>query len=129
MKKTALIVGSSGLVGKELLDLCLKSEVYEKVITPVRAPLSIKNEKLIELIIDFEMPPWDQLFPADHVYCCLGTTIKKAGNQSEFKKVDLDYCVSFAKKAREAGASKISIVSSVGANPVSYTHLTLPTKA
>ena len=71
MKKTALIVGSSGLVGKELLELCLKSEVYEKVITPVRAPLSIENEKLIELIIDFEMPPWDQLFPADHVYCCL----------------------------------------------------------
>ena len=86
MKKTALIVGSSGLVGKELLDLCLKSEVYEKVITPVRAPLSIENEKLIQLIIDFEMPPWDQLFPVDHVYCCLGTTIKKAGSKNNFRK-------------------------------------------
>ena len=61
MKKTALIVGSSGLVGKELLDLCLKSEVYEKVITPVRAPLSIENEKLIELIIDFEIPTGNPL--------------------------------------------------------------------
>ena len=53
----------------------------------------------------------------DHIYICLGTTIKKAGSQSEFKKVDFDYCVSFAKKAREAGTTKISLVSSVGANP------------
>ena len=53
----------------------------------------------------------------NHIYICLGTTIKKAGSQSEFKKVDFDYCVSFARKAREAGATKISLVSSVGANP------------
>ena len=51
------------------------------------------------------------------MYICLGTTIKKAGSQSEFKKVDFDYCLSFAKKAREVGATKISLISSVGANP------------
>ena len=53
----------------------------------------------------------------DSIYICLGTTIKKAGSQSEFKKVDFDYCVSFAWIAWEAGATKISLVSSVGANP------------
>tara|TARA_B110001454_G_scaffold175800_1_gene167690 strand:- start:197 stop:652 length:456 start_codon:yes stop_codon:yes gene_type:complete len=47
---------------------------------------------------------------------CLGTTIKKAGSQKEFKKVDLDYCVAFAKKARESGATNISLVTSIGAS-------------
>ena len=114
MKKTALIVGSSGLVGKELLDLCLKSEVYEKVITPVRAPLSIENEKLIELIIDFEMPPWDQLFPADHVYCCLGTTIKKAGSKNNFRKVDHDFPLAFAGAAKKWEAEQFSVITAAG---------------
>ena len=49
-------------------------------------------------------------------YICLGTTIKKAGSQKEFRKVDLDYCVAFAKKARESGATNISLVTSIGAN-------------
>ena len=112
--KTALILGSSGLVGKELLDLCLKSEVYEKVITPVRAPLAIQDEKRIELIIDFEMPPWEDLFPVDHVYCCLGTTIKKAGSKSNFIKVDHDFPLAFAGAAKKWGVEQFSVITAAG---------------
>ena len=113
-KKTALIVGSSGLVGKELLDMCLKSDVYEKIITPVRAPLSIQDEKHVELIIDFEMPPWDELFPVDHVYCCLGTTIKKAGSKNNFRKVDHDFPLAFAGAAKKWKAEQFSVITAAG---------------
>jgi len=112
--KTALILGSSGLVGKELLDLCLKSEVYEKVITPVRVPLPIQDKKRIELIIDFEMPPWEDLFPVNHVYCCLGTTIKKAGSKSNFIKVDHDFPLAFAGAAKKWGVEQFSVITAAG---------------
>jgi len=77
--KTALVLGSSGLVGSELLTLCLESDYYKKVITPLRTPLPIHDDKRKEIIIDFEMPPWEDLFPVDHVYCCLGLQYKKQG--------------------------------------------------
>jgi uncharacterized protein YbjT (DUF2867 family) len=113
-KKTALILGSSGLVGKELLDLCLKSEVYEKVITAVRTSVLIQDEKHVELIIDFEMPPWDDLFPVDHVYCCLGTTIKKAGSKSNFRKVDHDFPLAFAGAAKKWEVEQFSVITAAG---------------
>ena len=113
-KKTALILGSSGLVGKELLALCLKSEFYKKVITPLRAPMPIHEEKRVEMIIDFEMPPWKDLFPVDHVYCCLGTTIKKAGSKSNFIKVDHDFPLAFAGAAKKWEAEQFSVITAAG---------------
>jgi len=58
MQKSALVLGASGLVGSEVLKLCLASDNYNKVITPVRSPLIMNHKKLVEKIIDFEMPPW-----------------------------------------------------------------------
>ena len=89
-----------------------------EVIAIARRSISNLPENVSLLDIDFDNFLENGSLPScDHIYICLGTTIKKAGSQSEFKKVDFDYCVSFAKKAREAGATKISLVSSVGANP------------
>ena len=69
------------------------------------------------MIIDFdEFLDQGHLPDCEHIYICLGTTIKKAGSQESFKKVDLDYCLGFAKKARESGATTISLVTSIGAN-------------
>jgi len=116
MQKSALVLGASGLVGSEVLKLCLASDNYNKVIAPVRSPLIMNHKKLIEKIIDFEMPPWDELFPVDHVYCCLGTTIKKAGSNSGFRKVDFDYPIAFADAAKKWNASVFSIVTATGAN-------------
>jgi len=113
-QKTALIIGSSGLVGKELLKLCLKSDVYKKVITPLRTPLPIHDEKREERIIDFEMPPWEALFPVDHVYCCLGTTIKKAGSKKNFIKVDHDFPLAFAGAAKKWKSTQFSIITAAG---------------
>jgi uncharacterized protein YbjT (DUF2867 family) len=115
-QKSALVLGASGLIGSEVLTLCLESEMYNKVIAPVRRPLLIDHEKLFEKVIDFDMPPWEDLFPVDHVYCCLGTTIKMAGSKSNFRKVDHDYPLAFGGAARKWNASVFSIVTAAGSN-------------
>ena len=116
MSGTSLVIGSTGLIGKRLIfELAKKNS---EVIAIARRSISNLPENVSLLEINFDDFLENGILPScDHIYICLGTTIKKAGSQSEFKKVDFDYCVSFAKKAREAGATKISLVSSVGANP------------
>ena len=67
-QQSALVLGASGLIGSEVLSLCLGSDHYDRVIAPVRRPLNIIHEKLSEMVIDFDMPPWETLFPVDHVF-------------------------------------------------------------
>lgn len=105
------------MVGREVLGLLLLSNSYDQVITPVRNPADIQNEKLQMPAIDYDDPPWDRLFPADHVYCCLGTTIKKAGSQTAFRKVDQDYPLAFARIAKVRGTRVYSIITAMGSNP------------
>ena len=108
-KKSALILGASGLVGSEVLSLSLESEQYDKIIIVVRSPLTIKHNKLLQKTIDFNMPIWEEIFPVDHVYCCLGTTIKKAGSKANFIQVDHDYPLAFAAAAKKWELSLIHI--------------------
>ena len=116
MSSASLVIGSTGLIGKKLIFELAKKD--SEIIAIARRSINNLPENVNLLKINFDDFLVNGSLPScDHIYICLGTTIKKAGSQSEFKKVDLDYCVSFAKKAREAGATKISLVSSVGANP------------
>ena len=118
-KKSALILGSSGLVGSEVLSLSLESDLYNKIVIVVRSPLTIKHNKLVEKIIDFDMPKWEEIFPVDHVYCCLGTTIKKAGSKTNFIKVDHDYPLAFAAAAKKWESSIFSVITAAGVSPES----------
>ena len=116
MSSTSLVIGSTGLVGKKLIFQLAKKG--SEVIAITRRPINNLPENVSLLNINFDDFLENGSLPScDHIYICLGTTIKKAGSQSEFKKVDFDYCLSFAKKAREVGATKISLISSVGASP------------
>ena len=116
MSGVSLVIGSTGLIGKKLIFELSKKD--SEIIAIARRSINNLPENVNLLKINFDDFLVNGSLPScDHIYICLGTTIKKAGSQSEFKKVDFDYCVSFAKKAREAGATKISLVSSVGANP------------
>jgi uncharacterized protein YbjT (DUF2867 family) len=111
MDNTALVIGATGLVGKLVLLELSNNDVNIFAVTRS----SIEYPNVSEL--DFDLFIKDGLLPAcKHIYICLGTTIKKAGSQDEFRKIDFDYSLAFAKKARKMGASKISLVSSVGAN-------------
>jgi len=115
MSNISLVIGSTGLIGKKLLfELSAKGD---EIIAVTRKPIKNIPSDISILDIDFDNFLDSESLPfCDHLYMCLGTTIKKAGSQKEFKKVDLDYCVAFAKKARESGATNISLVTSIGAN-------------
>lgn len=116
--KTALIVGASGLVGGHCLHELLNSLNYSQVTSLGRRKLDITHQKLKQEIIDFDdMGLYADLFKADDAFCCLGTTIAKAGSQENFRAVDHDYVVNTAKQALTNGASKFLVVSSIGANP------------
>ncbi len=113
--KTALIAGASGLVGRKLLEVLLESDYYDKIIILVRKKLPIQHSKLHQFVFDFETA--ENKFPeANDVYCCLGTTIKKAGSKEEFRKVDLEYPLRVARVSFEKGARKFAIVSSMGSD-------------
>ncbi|MCT8138187.1 NAD-dependent epimerase/dehydratase family protein [Anaerobacillus sp. CMMVII] len=115
--KTALLIGATGLVGKELLHKLLECDQYEKVITVTRRPIEVVNDKLEQLVINFDdLDKCRKLFEVDTVFCTLGTTMKKAKTKRNFVKVDFDYPVNAAKLALDRGASQFFIVTAMGAN-------------
>ncbi|WP_077211943.1 oxidoreductase [Bacillus dakarensis] len=116
--KTALIAGASGLVGSELLQILLQAEEYEKVYALVRRPLGLQHSKLTEVLCDFEQLEGVQdYFQVHDVFCCLGTTIKKAKTKEAMYKVDVEYPLAIAKLAQEKGAHHFLLISSMNANP------------
>jgi dTDP-4-dehydrorhamnose reductase len=107
MGKKALIAGSTGLIGNELLQLLLNGEEYEQVVAIVRRPLEVKHSKLVEKVVDFDrMNEYHESFAVDDVFCCLGTTIKKAKTKEAMWKIDVDYPVAIARLASSHGAKK-----------------------
>lgn len=116
--KKALIIGASGLIGSYLTKILLDDERYTAVHVLVRTPIQTEHPKLHQHKFDFDWPN-KSLIEGHELFCCLGTTIKKAGSQAAFRRVDFDYIVQTAKTALENGITKMAIVSSIGANPQS----------
>lgn len=114
--KTALIIGSTGLIGSQLLELLLESTEYEKVITFVKRDSGIQHPKLKQQIIDFDKPEtYKELVVGDDFFCTIGTTIKKAGSQEAFRKVDFEYPKQFASLALQNKVKQFLLISSLGA--------------
>ncbi|MFE3869140.1 NAD(P)H-binding protein [Flavobacterium sp. LS2P90] len=115
--KTALIIGSTGLIGSQLLNLLLDSNDYLKVITFVKRDTGIKHPKLTQHIIDFDKPEsYKDLVVGDDFFCTIGTTIKKAGSKEAFRKVDFEYPRQFAAFALKNQVKQFLIISSLGAD-------------
>lgn len=115
--RTALILGASGLVGGHLLDFLLDSPAYRRVTSLGRRPLAA-HPKLEQVVTDLgDLERHADRFAADDVYCCLGTTIKKAGSRPAFRRVDHDYPLAAASLARAAGAGAFLVVTAIGADP------------
>jgi len=115
MPRTALLAGASGLIGGFLLQRLLDAPAYERVTVWARRPLAQTHAKLDAAVVDFAQLDWHHV-PGEDVYCCLGTTIKQAGSQEAFRKVDYDYPVALAKAAARDGAKRFLVVSALGAN-------------
>lgn len=115
--KTALLAGASGLVGNELLHILLNSPNYSGVKILVRRPLDMTHEKLEQVITDFDkLDHYAKHFEVDDVFCCLGTTIKKAGSQDAFKKVDYEYPLRMAELAKSQQVKNFLIITALGAD-------------
>ncbi len=111
-----LLLGATGAVGREVLAQALADPRVAQVIAPTRRPLAA-HDKLLNPVIDFARldaaAPWWQ---ADAVVCALGTTLKVAGSQSAFAAVDRDLVIDTARLARQAGATRMALNSSLGAS-------------
>ena len=112
--KKALVIGASGLIGQQLIELLLQDENYS-VIALIRTALPIQHQRLLQVPFNFDNPN-NEAIKADEIFCCLGTTIKVAGSQQAFYKVDFEYVLDIAKRAYMNGAKKFALVSSMGAN-------------
>jgi uncharacterized protein YbjT (DUF2867 family) len=114
--RTALLVGATGLIGSFLLQRLLASDAYARVAVWVRRDLGRTHPKLKSAIVDFDRLH-ERRVEAEDVFCCLGTTIKQAGSQAAFRRVDYDYPVALALAAAGSGAKRLLVVSALGANP------------
>lgn len=117
--RTALLAGATGLVGSRLLRVLAEREGYERVLVLLRRPLAFEHPRVLKTVLDFERLPLLEPRPVTDVYCALGTTIRKAGSQEAFRRVDYDYPLALARWAAAMGAERLMLVSSVGADPKS----------
>ena len=118
MKNTAVIIGATGAVGKEILKEILSCEYYERIYVLGRNSISRLPEdgKLTKIVIDFENMRFDtSILDNADVFASLGTTIKIAGSKENQRKIDVDYTVNFAKLC-EGKVRSFNVVSAIGAN-------------
>jgi uncharacterized protein YbjT (DUF2867 family) len=115
--RKALIVGSTGLIGEFCLQALVDEPTYSEIIALVRKPLPKTHRKLKTIITEFDNLESElSNLHIDDVYCCLGTTIKKAGSRDAFKKVDLGLVAAIAELVRKQGAEQLLVISAMGAN-------------
>jgi uncharacterized protein YbjT (DUF2867 family) len=115
--RVALLAGASGLVGQEILAALLADTSYQAVHSVGRRKLALSHPKLTQHVLDFKA--LGQLPAADEVYIALGTTIKVAGSRNAFRAVDFESVVALALAARAQGATRLGVVSAMGADPAS----------
>lgn len=112
-----MLLGATGLTGGFVLNELLARREVESVVVPVRKPLKTVNAKLHQQVMDFDrMENYAGLFAVDVIICCLGTTIKTAGSQEQFRKVDYGYCLKAAELGRTAGAHGFILMSAIGSS-------------
>lgn len=114
--RSALLVGATGLVGSFVLRSLLAAQAYARVAVWARRDIGMAHAKLKAEVADFERLA-ERRVEAEDVYCCLGTTIKQAGSQAAFRRVDCDYPVALARAAARDGARRLLVVSALGAHP------------
>jgi uncharacterized protein YbjT (DUF2867 family) len=120
-RKTAVVLGATGLIGQHLVQELLQNEFFSKVRLLVRRPLSLNHPKADIQVVNFndEKDIAARIDIGDVIFCCIGTTRKKVkGNKTEYRKVDYDIPIITARLGIQHGFNQFLIVSAIGANPV-----------
>ncbi|MDP2362193.1 MAG: NAD(P)H-binding protein, partial [Ignavibacteria bacterium] len=115
--KTALLFGASGLVGSFVLEELIRNNNYTVIKLFSRKHVDIENIKVIQYVVNFNRPEeFSGLITGDDLFCCIGTTIGKAGSQIAFRNVDYVIPVKLAYIAKKNFVDRFLVVSSIGAN-------------
>lgn len=119
--RNVLVLGATGLVGRALVNLLLREPVIFSVRALVRRAGDMPRDPKLSLhLTDFEhLDEHADVFRVDQVFCALGTTMRQAGTQDRFRRVDHDYPVQAARLSRAGGATHYFLVSAIGADPAS----------
>lgn len=120
-RKTAVVLGATGLIGQHLVQELLQNEYFSKVRLLVRKPLTLNHPKVDIQVVNFndEKDIAARIDIGDVIFCCVGTTRKKVkGNKTEYRKVDYDIPIITARLGVQHGFSQFLLVSAIGANPV-----------
>jgi uncharacterized protein YbjT (DUF2867 family) len=115
MGRTALVFGGTGLIGSSLIEQLASGTDFDKIKVFVRRPLAFDNPKITAIQTDFL--EWESLaseVQGDALFCCLGTTIKKAGSQEKFRGIDFALPVKLAELAAANKVPQFLVVSSLG---------------
>lgn len=116
--KTAILFGATGLTGSIVLQNLVQDERYENIKVFSRSQLTVKNDKIKLFQTNLEdIEQFSGDITGDDLFCCLGTTIKKAGSKDNFRKVDLYFPVKIAEIASRNNVSNFLMISSIGADP------------
>jgi uncharacterized protein YbjT (DUF2867 family) len=122
MSKTVLVLGATGLVGRECVAQFAAAPQFERVTALVRRslPASLRRPDVTERVVDFDrLQDSAASFSVSHIVCALGTTIKTAGSQAQFRRVDYEYPLAAARIGVDRGARHFLLVSALGANATS----------
>jgi uncharacterized protein YbjT (DUF2867 family) len=116
----AVIAGASGLIGECLLDILLQSPAYKEVTIFVRKKIPLQNNKLKQVVVDFDkLPDYEAEINGHAFFSCLGSTRKKTPDLAVYRKIDHDYPLQLAQIALKNGMPQFHLVSSMGANAAS----------
>lgn len=117
MKKTAIILGASGLTGNLLLNRLLEDSAYDRVKVFTRRTLGVKHPKVVEYVVDLlKLDRYQSDFTGDEVFCCIGTTTQKTKDRSVYRKIDFGIPVAAAKLCKANKIETFMVISALGAN-------------
>ena len=115
-KRTAIVIGATGFIGQLLVKQLCESEEYVAVTIIARRNITYTHAKLDVKIQEFDKLEEKDLEIADDLFCCLGTTMKKAKTKENFEKVDLEYPLRIASLAKKRGIPNFHVISAAGSN-------------
>ncbi|WP_166959551.1 Rossmann-fold NAD(P)-binding domain-containing protein [Yeosuana marina] len=117
MSKTAIIIGATGLTGGLLLECLLEDNRYKTIKLFSRSSCGIKHSKIEEHLVDiFELEKHEDVFDANDVFCCIGTTKAKTPNEEAYLKIDYGIPVAISKLCVKNNIDTLVVISALGAN-------------
>ena len=113
--KQAILAGATGLVGRHLLSMVSKEAIFDSIISLVRRPVESGLAGVEDRVVDFSRPSFEAGWVPDHFFCCLGTTMKRAGSEAAFRQVDYEFPMALARLCQN-GKTHFHVITAMGSD-------------